>query len=450
MSSDLKLSPRQNWSGRLSTSSRCPVIHPARCATLFMALILMGPLAPAADWPQWLGPQRDGVTTEIVSPWTEAPRVVWRCEVGNGYSSPVVSGGVVYLHARSVEKDKETEDVLAFDANTGKPVWSDTYQRETYRSALGTGPRATPAVVDGKLYTFGITGVLSCYEAKTGKRLWQTNPYETYKSPLPRFGVCSSPVIAGGRAVVLVGGGGTAVTAYDSLTGEVAWKGLDEPAGAASPTVWSRGEGAAERPTFVVQTTLRILGMAADDGKVLWEHPLVFQPAGVSPTPFLVGNTLVCTTPDSGTLALELPSSSSASRLAWQKQDAASYFSTGTLGTGGSVLIVTNQQVPVPRADLRAFDVAKGDELWRKDGLGYYHFAVIATGDGKLLVINDGGNLLLAEVTREGFKELTKSKVCRGTLCNPALADGKLYVRDDKELICLQLDGSTVQSAASK
>jgi hypothetical protein len=91
--------------------------------------------------------------------------------------------------------------------------------------------------------------------------------------------------------------------------------------------------------------------------------------------------------------------------------------------------------------------LANGDELWRKDGLGYYHFGVIATGDGKLLLLNDGGYLLLAEVTREGFRELAKSKVCRGTLCNPAFTDGKLYVRDDKELICLQLGRSTAASA---
>ncbi|HEY1603401.1 MAG TPA: PQQ-binding-like beta-propeller repeat protein [Pirellulales bacterium] len=415
---------------------------------LFAAIVLAHRLAAAADWPQWLGPHRDGATTEVVTPWSEVPQVVWRCEVGNGYSSPVVADGIVYVHSKTAAKKREAEDVLAFDATTGKAIWSDTYDRETYRSALGTGPRASPAVVDGKLYTFGITGVLTCYEAKSGKRLWQTNPYETYKSPLPRFGVCSSPVIAAGRVVVLVGGGGTAVTAYDSLTGEVAWKGLDEPAGSASPTVWMSGQGADARPTLVVQTTLRILGMKPEDGKVLWEHPLVFQPAGVSPTPFLIGNSLICTTPDTGTLSLEIPASAEVPpRLAWQKPQATSYFSTGTVGADSSVLIVTNQQAPVPRADLCCFDVANGDELWRKDGLGYYHFGVIATGDGKLLLLNDGGYLLLAEVTREGFRELAKSKVCRGTLCNPAFTDGKLYVRDDKELICLQLGRSTAASA---
>ncbi len=336
----------------------CAMIAPARKAARYCArrgarsryysfatIIGAVQVAIAADWPQWLGPQRDGVTVEKVTPWSEPPPVVWHCEVGNGYSSPAVADGIVYVHAKTAEKKREAEDVLAYDSATGKLVWRDTYDRETYRSALGTGPRASPAVVDGKLYTFGITGELTCYEAKTGKRIWQTNPYTTYKSPLPRFGVCSSPVIAGGRVVVLVGGGGTAVTAYDGATGEVAWKGLDEPAGSASPTIWTAGAA----PTFVVQTTLRILGMTADTGKVLWEHPLVFQPAGVSPTPFLVANSLICTTPDTGTLALEISTEATqAPRLAWQNAAATSYFSTGTVGPGKSVLVVTNQQAPVP------------------------------------------------------------------------------------------------------
>ncbi len=420
-------------------SSGLPSIAVKLCCAILLCCTARG-ASLAADWPQWLGAKRDGATTETVRPWTDTPKVVWRHEVGNGYSSPIVADGIVYLHARAQRKDQEAEEVLAFDASSGERVWQDTYSRETYRSALGTGPRATPTVAAGKLYTFGITGVLSCYDAKTGKRLWQTNPYEAYKCPLPRFGVCSSPVVAAGRVVTPIGGAGTAVLAHDAESGKLAWQALDEPAGSASPTIWTVGEGTESQTVFVVQTTLRILGMTASEGQVLWEHPLVFQPTGVSPTPFLTGRSLICTTPDVGTLAMELPSTTSGvPKVAWQKADATSYFSTGTVGPGGTVLVITNQQAPLPRADLRSFDVATGEQMWRKDGLGYYHFATIATGDGKLLLVNDGGTLLLAEVAREGFKELAKSKVCSGSLCNPALSNGRLYLRDDKELICLQL-----------
>ena len=406
---------------------------------LFLAAILASSRACfAADWPQWLGPDRNGVTSEIVAPWTTPPEVVWRYPVGNGYSSPIVADGVVYLHAAVTGQD--AEEVIALDAKTGQPAWVDTYARGSYRSVLGVGPRATPAFSDGKLFTYGITGVLSCYDAKAGKRLWHTNPYETFKASLPRYGVCSSPVVVEGRVVVLAGGSGSAVVAYDVATGDVSWKGLDEPASSASPIVVSRGEKEQRRTDVVVQTTLRVLGLSPQDGAVRWEHPMVFQPAGVSPTPLLVGNSLVCTTADTGTMALDLPvGDSPALGSLWWKHDLTSYFSTGSTGPKGAVLVVTNQLTLLPRTDLRCLDLSSGDELWKREGIGYYHVGVITTGDGKLLLLDDGGNLILADSTREAFKQLSKSQICRGTLTNPALSGGCVFVRDDQEVICVQL-----------
>lgn len=397
-----------------------------------------GSAARAADWPQWLGPARNGTTSETVFAWTTAPKVVWRQEVNKGNSSPVVSNGVAVAH--TAVKGKDAEDVRAYDAQTGDPLWSDSYPRAPFRSQLSVSPQTTPAIFDGRLYTYGITGILSCYELKTGKRLWQTNPLETLKTTPPGFGVCSSPVVVDGVVIVLVGGTG-AVAAYDAVTGDFKWKSLDEPAGLASPTVLVRKEGGIERTDVVVQTTLRLAGLSPQDGKVRWEHPLVFQPQGVSPTPVALGQTLVCTAPDTGTMVLEFSGDSPAPKSNWWKQDLRSYFSTGAAGRNGTTLVVTNLEMP-PRADLRCLDLAKGDELWKKEGLGYYHMGPIVTGDGKLLILDDGGNLLLAEGSREGFKELAKAKICRGAFCNPAVASGRLYVRDDRELICLDLGAS--------
>jgi outer membrane protein assembly factor BamB len=406
-------------------------------ALLFFALGAAESLR-AADWPQWLGPSRNGTTSEVVAPWNEPPAVVWRRTVGNGYSSPIVADGVFIYHAAVAGKD--AEEVQALDAKTGEPLWSDSYARNPYRSAFGAGPRTTPTAAGGKLYTYGITGILSCYDLKTGSRAWQTNPYEAFKVNLPRFGVCSSPVVVEGRVVVLVGGSESAVVAYDAATGEVAWQKFDEPASSASPVALIRGEGNERRAEVVVQTTLRTLGLSPRDGAVQWEHPLVFQPSGVSPTPLARGNSLVLTTQDTGTMSLELPEPGSTKlRSRWWKNDLASYFSTGTFGPKGTVLLVTNQQQPLPRADVRCLDLVTGDELWRRDGLGYYHAGLITTGDGKLLMLDDGGNLVLAEVTREDYKQLSKAQVCRGTLSNPALAGGCVYVRDDKEVVCLRL-----------
>jgi outer membrane protein assembly factor BamB len=406
-----------------------------------------GPIA-AADWPQWLGPTRDGVSAEAVEPWKETPKVVWRHKVGKAFSSPIVADGIVFVHAAVADKD--VEEVVAFDAATGKERWRDTYPRAKYRSQLGNGPRATPSVAEGKLVTFGITGALTCYDARAGARQWQVNPYESNKLSLPRFGVCSSPILAGGRAVVLVGGAGFAVAAYDLTNGKLAWKALDEPAGSASPTLLQNGSPGRDEQV-VAQTTLRLAGLNAKDGAIRWEQPLVFEPSGVSPTPFRAGPILLCTTQDSGTLAVTLPDPGRPEpSVKWRKTDLSGYFSTGTLGPDRSVLIVTNALAPLPRADLRCLDQVSGSELWRKDNLGYFHFAVLATANDRLLILDDAGNLILAHVTRKGFEQLAKSRVCRGTFNSPALSNGRLFVRDDHELICLDLGAHAAATAKAR
>src|SRR5262245_6525855 len=176
---------------------------PRVCALL--AVLACGPLA-RADWPQWLGPDRDGSSREPVAPWKAAPKVLWQRPVGEGFSSPVVAGGRVFVHARVPDKDEE--EVVALDAASGKPLWRDAYPRAPFASPIGTGPRATPAVSAGRLYTYGITGVLSCYQADTGKLLWRTDVYKAFGAERPRHGVCCSPLVEGTHVLVSVGGRG--------------------------------------------------------------------------------------------------------------------------------------------------------------------------------------------------------------------------------------------------
>jgi outer membrane protein assembly factor BamB len=407
--------------------------------TAIGALCLMLPeQTRAADWPQWLGPQRNGRTTESVTPWTGEPTVAWRQKVGHAQSSPVVAGGRVFVH--SVVAGQEVEEVLAFDAVSGNELWRDSYPRGAYRSQQGPGPRATPSVVGERLYTTGITGVISCYDCARGKRLWQANPYEELGATRPGFGVCSSPAVTATRVILPAGGPGSAIVAYDAATGKLAWQKFDEPAAAASPVVVTRGEGDQARTEVIVQTTLRVMGLNPDDGAVGWEHPLVFQPNGVAPTPLATSSLLVCSTQDNGTITLSTPSADAVPRQAWWKHDLSSYFSSGTLDLAGQrVFLLTNQVEPLPRADLVCVNLNSGERLWTRAAIGYFHAGVIMTGDGKLLILDDAGNLVLGDPTPEKFVELAKSKVCRGTFVNPALANGIVYVRDDQELIALKL-----------
>jgi outer membrane protein assembly factor BamB len=395
----------------------------------------------AGDWPQWLGPKRDGSSTEKIAPWTEKdpPKVLWRVAVGNGYSSPVVAGGRVFVHGHV--KGKEEEEVVAFDAATGKQLWKETYERPTYKSILGTGPRATPTVAGKRLFTMGINGVLSCFDVENGKRIWQVNLYKQFAADLPRFAVCCSPLVVGNRVIASVGGKDRCIVGLHAETGEVQWQCLDDAASTSSPVMFAGGErprGAA--PDVVFMTPLRMVGLDPLDGALRWEHPMVFQPAGTSPTPVALGDTIVASTQAHGAVAVQVGTRDEkpVARQAWQNKDMKSYFSSG-VAAGDLVFLITNTVEPVPSADLTCLEARTGKQLWSREKVGYFHAGVIRTGDGRLLILNDAGVLTLLEVDAKGATELSRAKVCGGTLICPAYANGKLYARDDKEIICLKL-----------
>jgi len=266
-----------------------------------IVLLLVLPASRADDWPQWLGPKRDGGTSEKFGAWKEAPKKLWEQPVGPGYSVPVIVGERVFVHERVRGKDQE--QVVAYDAKTGKELWHEAYDRAPYSSALNTGPQATPTVAGNRLYTFGITGVLSCYEVDTGKRLWQVDAYKKLNATLPRFGVTCSPVVAGNRVIVAVGGKGSSVVAFDTEKGDLQWQALDEPAGTASPVLFAAG---GRLPDAVFMTTLRLVGLNPLDGSVDWEHPLVFQPSGTAPTPMIMGNEMLTSTMTNGSTLIRL------------------------------------------------------------------------------------------------------------------------------------------------
>jgi outer membrane protein assembly factor BamB len=402
-------------------------------------LLLWTAAASAADWPQWLGPKRDGSTVEKIAPWKAPPKVLWRQPVGQAYSSPVVAGGRVFVHA--AVKDRDEEEVLAYDATSGKPLWQDRYPRPAFKSVLGNGPRATPTVAGKRLYTLGINGLLSCYDIATGKRRWQVDLYKQFQAELPAFAVCGSPLVVGNLVLVSVGGKGRCVVALNADTGDVRWQALDDAASTASPILFTGGQRQrATTPDVVFLTPLRLVGLDPLDGSLRWQHPMVFQPKGTSPTPLATGDRLVASTQAHGALAVAVGAKDEKriAHTAWQNKEAKSYFSSGVVA-GERVLLLTNTVQPLPAASITCLDGKTGKALWEKKSVGYFHAALVRTGDGKLLVLNDAGRLTLLEIDASGARELCRATICRGTLTAPALANGRLYARDDKEVVCVQL-----------
>lgn len=412
-----------------------------RIASLVLLSSALG--ATAGDWPQWLGPNRDGTTADAVKPWTDKLSVAWRVPVGEGHSSPVVADGKVYLHFRVAGKDEER--LVAFDAATGKEVKDAPHARKAFKGAFGAGPRATPAVTpDGQVVTFGVTGVLSADPLAGGTstpKAWSVDLLDKFQAKNLRFGVSGSPLLDGDRVVVPVGGKGASLVAVDRKTGEVAWKALDDAACYSSPIVIDH----AGKRAVVALTATGVVALASEDGSVLWQYPFRDRLQESSTTPVKVGDLLIVSSVTLGSVALKLTTKDGkpAVEEAWKNASLACYFSTPVpVGKDHIYMVTSSIEAALKRmqqTDLSCVELATGKAVWKREKVGRYHAALLRTGDNKLLLHSDSGDLALIEPDAKGYKELAKSKVCGQTWAHPALAGGRLYVRDDKELICLTL-----------
>jgi outer membrane protein assembly factor BamB len=402
-----------------------------------LVLALCASFAAADDWPQWLGPRRDASSTEKVAPWKEAPKVLWTQPAGEGNSSPVVAGGRVFLHTRVKEKDEE--ELVALDAATGKQAWRTAYPRGKGSFLFGNGPRATPAVVDGRVYTFGITGILTCFDAADGKQLWQVDTLKKFSAPSLLFGASCSPLVDGNRVLVAVGGKGTTVVAFDREKGDVLWKALEDPASYASPTVF--GEGKQRQAVFL--TGKGVASLSPADGSVFWRYDFEDPFHESASTPIRAGDLLLAGSIGAGSVGLRLETKDDkpAAAEVWKNPQLTCYFSTPVAVGKEYVYLVTGTPPPALAisAALRCVDAKTGKETWQQPKVGKYHASLTRTGDDMLLMLNDGGNLILLEPDPKEYRELARAKVCGETWAHPALADGRLYVRDTDKLYCLEL-----------
>lgn len=388
--------------------------------------------APAADWPQWLGPRRDGSSTEIVAPWQEKPKTVWNAPVGEGHSGPVVAAGRLYLHTKVNGKDEE--QVTAYDTLSGKVQWQQSYPRSSFSSEFGHGPRATPLVDGKRLYTLGVTGILTCWDTDSGKQHWQLETLKTFGAPNLLFGVSASPLLVDKHLILNVGGKGAGLVALDKETGQVAWKAHDDPASYASGILTTIGQ----QRQAVFLTQRRLLGIDPATGKEFWSHPFQDLLSESSTTPVLAGDLLIGSSVTLGSIALRFGEGATTPKEAWKSAILTCYFATPIV-VGTDHLYMVTGRILNPGAALRCVDLKTGKPLWLKDKVGRYHASLLKTGDQKLLMLEESGALVLIDPDPKEYKELARANVCGRTWVHAALADGKLYVRDGKELRCLEL-----------
>jgi outer membrane protein assembly factor BamB len=434
------------------TTRRPPVI--VRLAAVLTAAGLASgiatigiPPAGAGDWPQILGPSRDGVAAadeQLAAVWPPTgPRVQWSRTVGSGYAGVAVTGDTVVLFHRIDDR----EVVEALDAATGASRWQDGHATR-FRPQVGggDGPLCVPVIHDppdadglpgggGSVIIFGPQGVLSCHDLTTGRRRWSRDTHREFGGVEGYFGAGSTPVVVGDRVVVNVGGArqeaGLVALALDS--GATLWQATSEAASYAAPIVVDV-DG---RPHVLVVTRLSCLLVDPADGGVRWSFPFGQRgPTVNAATPVVPTTGRLLVTASYGVGSVLAAFDGKAARPLWQGiEPLASQYCTPVV-RGGDVYCIDGRD-DLPPADLVCFEAETGRERWRERGFGY---GTLLAADGKLLAVKAGGEIVLLAENPARFEPLARARPLPGTLrALPALAGGRLYVRDDTTLVCLDL-----------
>lgn len=399
-------------------------------------LILCLTLAPAlcgADWPQLHGPARDGHSAETKLDWNwpkDGPKVVWKLDVGSGWAGPVVVGDRVVLFHRV----GDDEVIACLDAATGKEKWTLAYPTK-YRDDFNfdDGPRATPTVVDGGVFTLGADGALSATELATGKKRWARNLIADYKPPKGFFGVACSPLVIGTKLFVNVGARGAGVVCFDTATGKELWKATDDGASYSSPTAAEiDGKPAA---VFLTRAGLRVLDAA--DGKSRYDFP--FRPRDPNSvqaaTPLVWKNEVFLTASYNLGGVLVTLKGGEADEVWANDKTLSSQYSTPV--RVGDYLYGTHGRSDVGNAILRCVEWKTGAVKWSKTQFGV---ASLIAVDGGILALNEAGELVRFDASPDGYTERARAALLtKPTRPAPALANGMLYARDGKTLVCVSL-----------
>jgi outer membrane protein assembly factor BamB len=447
---------------------------------------LVAGTARADDWPQWLGPKRDGVWREggIVEKFPPGgPPVVWRVPVGGGYAGPSVAGGRVYvadyltgegvkLPESGFDRGRGTgrERVLCLDEKTGKELWSDGYE-VAYTISYAAGPRCSPTVDAGRAYFLGAMGDLRAYDAASGKPLWSKNFPKDYSATVPVWGFAAHPLIDGDKLICLAGGSDDRlVIAFDKATGKELWAAESCPGdfGYCPPMVYEFGG----RRQLVIWHTRAVVGLDPETGKRLWRVPFEVKAALTAPTPRKVGaDGLFVTSFYNGSLFLKV--GADAAEVVWKSKARGEYpEQTTDLSSIMPTPVIDGDHAygVCSYGQLRCIEVTTGRRVWETmqatrgkrtpekvaaeptpaQSERWSNAFLTPLADGRTVIFNEQGDLILARLTPAGYEEVDRATVIEPTnpmagggrkvvWVHPAYANGRVYVRNDKELVCLDV-----------
>jgi outer membrane protein assembly factor BamB len=389
-------------------------------------VILATASAATADWPQWRGANRDGTGAVFTEPanWPEKLTQRWKVTVGTGHSSPVLAGNRLYLHTRQAED----EVVSAIDSASGKVIWQNRYPApyKMHPAALGhgPGPKSTPVVANGRVFTLGITGVLSALDANTGKVLW----HKPAPPVTPLYGTGMSPIVDGSLLIAHVGGHDKgALTAFDAATGTEKWKWTGDGPGYTSPVVATVG-GTRQ---IVTQSQDRMIGVAAATGQLLWEFDFRTPHQQNIVTPLVYRDTIVYSGLEQGIAAIRPVNQGGkwVVERAWENDTASMYMSSPVL-VGDTLYGMSNRN----RGHFFALDARTGKTLWTTRGREAENAAIVRAGN-LLFVLKDDAELIVARPNPATFEVVRRYTVADSpTWAHPVIDGSRIVVKDAETL----------------
>lgn len=393
-----------------------------RITVLLLAAVVLS-LAPQAwaqteaNWPQWRGPNRDGISKEtgLLKQWpTEGPPLVWKATgAGRGYSSFSLANGKLYT--MGLRGDREF--VIAFDIATGKEAWA-TAHGSAFRNDRGDGPRGTPTIDGDRLYALGGNGDLSALDARTGKIVWSKNVLREFGGQNIQWGISESPLVLGNKVLVNAGGRGASIVAFNKTDGSVIWKSQsDEPGYSSGMPLDVNG-----LTQVVFFTASRALGLDAKDGRLLWEYERPANNVANVATPIIRANRIFISS-DYGTGGgvIEIKPDNKAQEI---------YFNKDMKNHHSSSVLVGDYLYGFSSSVLTAMKFDTGEVAWKDRSVGK---GSLVYADGNLYCFSENGVVGLVEATPTGYKEKGRFRIQQDSLptwAHPVVAGGRLYLRD--------------------
>ena len=401
---------------------------------LGVAVLLAGCGGVGAEWPQWQGPTRDNISQETgwLKNWPEGgPDIVWRIPIGEGYSGISIVDGRIY----TMHSEGEDEFAVCLDASDGAEIWRSRTD-DNYQSGEGSGPRSTPAVDGDTVYVLSAKGKLYCLDASNGEKVWGHDFVTEFESGMPGFGFSTSPIIEGDSLLIEAGGkDGKSIVAFDKGTGAILWTSHTDGAGYSSPIVID--SNGVRQAIFLTGKSL--VSVSPTDGTIYWKH--VPWPTGNdinAAVPLLLpgDRIFVSAAYDKGSVLVQIKSDGDEMSVEeiWRSHDVMENWMSSSVLLG-EYLYGFDESI------LKCIEASTGEQKWAHRGFGR---GTLLLSEGHLIILGEGGNLGIAEALPSEYKGVAETQVLEGRCFTPpTFVGGKLYLRNQKELVCIDLSAKS-------